>query len=683
VRLRSGHPAYSSGVRTALGVAVPLLVGIAAGNETAALGASFGGLMVSLADTGGAYGTRARMTISAVILGAAEVFVASLAANNGWLAAATMFLVAGATGFSAAFGPHAGPLGLTMALTYAITLGLPQDLAGAAASAGWFLAGGAWAVTLSLVLWAGHRWSPLVEAIAQTYRAVAQFARVTLPGAPGVGPWEEQVRAARQRVRQARSQAEDELAVVSIDKTTSSAGARLRALVLRQASLVFNGVVALAEALQQTRHAAESISAAQFPEAIDAVADRLAAAGPRSQDRSLAAAPTRRVAALPDNVGELAASLSAEIDRAARLVAQLPGSRDTTLDPGQAQALAFEAALLRRPRLWPTIRANLTGRSDVGRHCLRLACTCAVGVGMYSLLGLEHGYWIPLTIVIVLKPDIGATFDRTVQRIVGTLTGAVLAAILAATVTTAWGAALLTAPLAFAMVTFVPYNYVFWTIFITPLIILLQDTGDPGDWTVVGWRILNTLIGCTLGLLGGYLLWPSWQRRTLPVRIAALLAAEQQLLDAVARARPTPDEHNTAAIHRLARQAVMASTNVDEGIKRLVMEPVPARSDVAAAVNLAEACRHSLDVLFVLQLRTLTPARVPAVAGDYPDAGDEGAQLAALLPCLAGLEDAVRGRSHPEGVDAWPRPDPGSDAGYLMEQLRGVATAVDRWLTPG
>jgi uncharacterized membrane protein YccC len=259
----------------------------------------------------------------------------------------------------------------------------------------------------------------------------------------------------------------------------------------------------------------------------------------------------------------------------------------------------------------------------------------------------------------------------------------VLAAILAATVTTAWGAALLTAPLAFAMVAFVPYNYVFWTIFITPLIILLQDTGDPGDWTVVGWRILNTLIGCTLGLLGGYLLWPSWQRRTLPVRIAALLAAEQQLLDAVARARPTPDEHNTAAIHRLARQAVMASTNVDEAIKRLVMEPVPARSDVAAAVDLAEACRHSLDVLLVLQLRTLTPARVPAVAGEYLDAGDEGAQLAALLPCLAGLEDAVRGRSHPEGVDAWPRPDPGSDAGYLMEQLRGVATAVDRWLTPG
>ena len=70
------------------------------------------------------------------------------------------------------------------------------------------------------------------------------------------------------------------------------------------------------------------------------------------------------------------------------------------------------------------LRANWTLASPVGRHAIRFGAALAVGVAIYRVFGMhDHGYWIPLTILFVLRPERDETDRRLVLRAVGTLLG--------------------------------------------------------------------------------------------------------------------------------------------------------------------------------------------------------------------------------------------------------------------
>ena len=74
------------------------------------------------------------------------------------------------------------------------------------------------------------------------------------------------------------------------------------------------------------------------------------------------------------------------------------------------------------------LRANLSIESLSARHALRFGAALATGVAAYWLLGMqEHGFWIPLTILFVLRPEEGETFHRLLLRAVGTAFGLVFA----------------------------------------------------------------------------------------------------------------------------------------------------------------------------------------------------------------------------------------------------------------
>ena len=82
---------------------------------------------------------------------------------------------------------------------------------------------------------------------------------------------------------------------------------------------------------------------------------------------------------------------------------------------------------------WPPLFApTWTLRSVSFRHALRFGAALAAGVAAYWLLGMsEHGFWIPLTILFVLRPEQDETFRRLILRAVGTLVGLVVATALA------------------------------------------------------------------------------------------------------------------------------------------------------------------------------------------------------------------------------------------------------------
>jgi uncharacterized membrane protein YccC len=131
----------------------------------------------------------------------------------------------------------------------------------------------------------------------------------------------------------------------------------------------------------------------------------------------------------------------------------------------------------------------------------------AAGVAAYWLLGMdEHGFWIPLTILFVMRPEEDETFRRLVLRAVGTSIGLVIA-----TALSEWlqgdGVALalaLTLATAFAY-GLLTVQYALFTAAITTYAVLLADTrgraGARSRWTA-GSRDPHRDRGCGVSDLG-------------------------------------------------------------------------------------------------------------------------------------------------------------------------------------
>src|SRR5207302_4912828 len=125
---------------------------------------------------------------------------------------------------------------------------------------------------------------------------------------------------------------------------------------------------------------------------------------------------------------------------------------------------------LRIDNAWAILRANLTLRSATFRHAIRLGITLALATALYRLLPLplERGYWIPITTLLVLRPDFTTTFTRGLASMLGTRLGAVLAALLASILAPTQGILVIvvaiTAYLAFSVLL---ANYAIFSVFIT------------------------------------------------------------------------------------------------------------------------------------------------------------------------------------------------------------------------
>ncbi len=149
------------------------------------------------------------------------------------------------------------------------------------------------------------------------------------------------------------------------------------------------------------------------------------------------------------------------------------------------------------------LRAGFDLDAEPLRHALRFGVAMAVGVAIYRLAGFHnHGYWVPLTILFVLKPDAGQTSDRIALRTAGTIAGLVLATALAellsdevVSTTIVLTAA---AALSFALLS---VEYALFTTSITIFVVLLTDTLGTKAFDAAGERALGTALGIVVAAL--------------------------------------------------------------------------------------------------------------------------------------------------------------------------------------
>lgn len=224
---------------------------------------------------------------------------------------------------------------------------------------------------------------------------------------------------------------------------------------------------------------------------------------------------------------------------------------------------------------WTTLRANLTPRSVFFRHALRQGVTLALATALYRItpLPIERGYWIALTVLLVLRPDFSTTFTRGIARLLGTLLGAVLTTILVATLAPAREIlVLLDALAAYLAFSFLLANYALFSAFITMEVVFLLTFVESQPLITSAYRAIDTVIGGVLAL-GLYLLWPTWEHPQVLNNIIYRLEALRRYFVAVMHAYAEPETYHLREIDDLRIDARLARSNADTSVQRSQQEP--------------------------------------------------------------------------------------------------------------
>lgn len=148
-----------------------------------------------------------------------------------------------------------------------------------------------------------------------------------------------------------------------------------------------------------------------------------------------------------------------------------------------------------------------------GVHAVRLSVALVVATAFSHWLDWPHTYWIPMTIVLVSRPDTEGMAHRVTQRILGTLLGVAVTMLLVALFGDGPIAVIFYVAIGIlVMQTFTKANYPISVTGTTTLIMTLMIlTGDPVVVTDV-FRAIETILGGALTIAAALVLWVAQSR---------------------------------------------------------------------------------------------------------------------------------------------------------------------------
>jgi uncharacterized membrane protein YccC len=655
-------------LRAGAGMITPLAIGLATNHLEYGVFACLGALPAGFVSFQGASRTRVSAVVFAAFGMAVATFVGGVCAyTSGWLLFPAVFIFSYLGGLMATLGPRFLVVGLQWAVQLVIASAIPLAPGDVGLRALLVLAGGLWQGALVVASWAVTRGNRERNSLAAAYQELAGYAadscRRPASAAPVPPP----------------------PAVVGSD-AVDDPNPLLRAqdryrflLLLEEAGRIRVSLAAVAS------YGPECMVLEPVADVLGGIAAALAA---RRGHRALADALLERLAAIDLPAGVpwrwAAAGLLGKLRGAARVLGRLD-ERDTEPaaelialpghERGERRA-ALKSALL-------TLEASAGTSAEAGRHALRLAVVAAIGEIVAQASGLPHGYWIVLTILIVLRPDYASTIYRGVQRAGGTVIGAglgVATALLLHVGTAALVAAIgVTMTVAYAVFA---VNYLLFAVFLTDFVVTLMALlGETAEQTVA-FRLIGTGVGAALALIG-YLVWPSWEGEPAQQKLARLFETQAHFGALVLRAYVRPEAVDTRALRAAGRTARQARSDAEASADRLADEPSRPPMTARLAYSLTGIGRRIANASLTLQAAVdSTHAGAPGQPREAAGPGVPGPEVHAQ-PALAGA-GAMSGQAASGGqmMDGERKPDETATvAGGPVAP--DVAAAADRFAEGG
>ena len=592
----------------------------------------FAAQSVAIVDVRGAYTVRLGLLLAmtAILAGASGLggavsssFIASVLGAG---------LVAACGGLWRHFTPDYGAsLAISSVLLFLISVNSPPAATLAAHHGLGALAGGLWGVFLQIANWPIRPQHPLRRAVSDSWIAVADLFAALAPQ-----PAE---------LRSERIRASETLLRTTLDQTYAAL-ASARPSPLRQrlddlnlaAARLATRVVALNTALESLLTTPEG---AAFSDSLQPVFTSLiqtsrsvAIAVVSRQPGHLAASEVRvqRLANLLKAVtgknpqpltavhgGEQLRGILKQIEQ--HLPPMLEVLRATIDRADERAAFSLELFDLDTWTLRPLASAiNLNRHADPAliRFTARVMVLMMLGVAVFKHWSLPHGYWLPLTMVIVLQPDYGSTRQRAAQRVLGTLAGSVFASLLMWLRLPFAALTATTSITIFGFGFFLKRQYAIAVFFITLAVVLLTEAHGPVTVSFTIERLASTLAGGALALLAALFFWPVWERDRLPPILATAIDANHDFLRLIAARFAEGGSYDSSAI-TAKRRVETANSAVFSSLQRMMGDPRNRREgleQVAACANGNQRVTRALTVL-ALQLTPGAPLRSDALAAGF------------------------------------------------------------------
>ena len=249
------------------------------------------------------------------------------------------------------------------------------------------------------------------------------------------------------------------------------------------------------------------------------------------------------------------------------------------------------------PRL---LLRNLSFRSSIFKHSLRLSVTLMIGYALGNLFAFQNPYWILLTIIVIMRPSYGLTKTRSKDRIIGTLIGSAIATGIVFWVQDAYvyGAmGFVTLIIAFAML---QKNYRASATFVTLTVIFIYAITQPDILTVIQFRIWDTLLGAGLSIIAMLWIWPVWSFLEIRQNMVNSVMANKNFLNEISLYYQRKGKMPTSC--KIARKdAFLETSNLNAAFQRLAQEPQSKQKNLDKIYEMVE-----LNHVFLSSLSSLS-----------------------------------------------------------------------------
>lgn len=594
----------------------PLVFGLAhllfSNSPQVGLVAAFGSFaLLLLVDFRGRPRTRLLSYIALFALGSCFITVGTLASTHKVVAVVAMAVVA----FAVLFAGVLSPLVATASTAALLTFVLPVAFAQPAASLGprllgWVLAG-AFCIPACMLVWPSPWQDNLRRRLSATVSAVSK-----LTAALAQGPPDQKVRAA---VTTELAGLRDQVRASPYPPTGAAAGAvALASLIGRVEWLAGNPAMINKEAGSLEPGATRAVMG-QVAETLGLSSSLICDGGGHPVDdpqvTKAVQESTRRLQSLIDT--ELDTEVSTLIDptdarrelgthaRGLAIAAELVA--DAALEAAGAEPVGDSRRGVAGERswrqFWQQLRSYLSFRSVWFRNALRGATALALAVAVVEVTNVEHGFWVVLGTLSVLRSNALGTGSTALRAVGGTAVGFVIGAAIMVGVgshlVVLWillPVAVLVAGAAPSMISFAAGQAGF-----TVALIILFNIIVPTGWTVGLTRIEDVAIGAAVSVAVGLLFWPRGATAALGHALSdAFVESSGYLADAVDRLTSTTRKVDTRPTQRAADTAYL---RLDDAFRQFLAErgakvvPVETVSRLFTGTNRIRLAAYTLSTL--------------------------------------------------------------------------------------
>ena len=206
------------------------------------------------------------------------------------------------------------------------------------------------------------------------------------------------------------------------------------------------------------------------------------------------------------------------------------------------------------------------------RFALRSAIAATLALFIAKWFRIDHGYWLPFSLMIVIQPYHGATLKKARDRVVGTVLGGIAGALLSLIPTGLHAKELMLFVTFGLMVYYARRKYSVAAFVVTLNLVLVFNIDSSFTVSLLGIREACTIGGSLLAVISGFVLLPAWDKTWLPAHLADAVAANYHYFI-------NTFYTNSAAWTRLKRAAESGNSDVFDSFNRYMEEPGKEKTD--------------------------------------------------------------------------------------------------------